>query len=125
VPSRNVADVVRSARFSFGDEDQLQAGIADALINAGYAVAREVRLNARDRIDLLVHGGIGIEVKIAGPASAVRRQLARYAEHESIQELILVTRSAASRASTSSSPPTSRSRPAGCCSPTISGSARR
>lgn len=91
---RSVTDVVRTARFSFGDEDALQAGIADALINAGYAVAREVRLTARDRIDLLVHGGIGIEVKIAGSASAARRQLARYAEHESIKELILVTRSA-------------------------------
>lgn len=91
---RSVADVVRAARFAFSDEDTLQAGIAEALRDAGFTVAREVRLNARDRIDLLVAGGIGIEVKIAGPATRVIAQLRRYADHESIRELILVTRCA-------------------------------
>lgn len=91
----SVADVVRSARFSFGDEDALQAGIAKALVAAGYrGVVREYRLAGRDRIDLFITGGIGIEVKIAGPATSVQRQLGRYAEHPSIKALILVTRCA-------------------------------
>lgn len=82
--------VLRCARLSYANEDELQAGLAAALTEAGYEVQREVRLTPRDRIDLLV-GDVGIEVKIAGDYARVNRQLERYAASDQVASLILVT----------------------------------
>lgn len=78
------------ARFLWSAEDELQRGLAAALEAAGHEVEREVRLNPRDRIDLLVDR-IGIEVKIAGARRDVQRQLRRYLTSDLLDELILVT----------------------------------
>jgi hypothetical protein len=64
--------------------------LGDVLSEAGFDVAREVRLNARDRIDFLV-GRVGVEVKVAGATAAVERQLRRYAASDLVDELVLVT----------------------------------
>jgi hypothetical protein len=85
-----VDQLLRSHRFRYTDEDQLQEGIAAVLEQAGLEPQREVRLGARDRIDIVV-GGIGIEVKVAGSVAATFEQLQRYAEHDEIEALILVT----------------------------------
>ena len=87
------ADVVSALadfEFHYSDEDMLQEGIAAALTARGFEVCREVRLNSRDRIDLVVER-IGIEVKIAGGAPSVRRQCDRYLKSEAIDEVILVS----------------------------------
>jgi hypothetical protein len=85
-----VRSIVDAHRFRYTNEDELQEGLALALTRAGHQVEREVRLNDRDRIDLLV-GTAGIEVKIAGQPGRVVEQLRRYAEHDRISELVLVT----------------------------------
>lgn len=90
VTAEELVTVLRAHRFRHATEDELQEGIAAALISGGFEVEREVRLGARERIDVLV-GTVGIEVKIAGDGRAVERQLARYAEHACIDELVLVT----------------------------------
>lgn len=92
----DVLDVIRGARFLWASEDDLQRGLADALEQAGFRVEREVRLNARDRIDLLVDG-VGIEVKITGAWRDVERQLRRYLESTVLNELVLVTAKALHR----------------------------
>jgi hypothetical protein len=86
-----VAAAIRRRQFPFGDEDQLQEGIAAALTEDGFDVEREVRLGARDRIDLLV-GRVGVEIKIDGASARVLSQLRRYARHDAVDELVLVTR---------------------------------
>jgi hypothetical protein len=85
-----VADLVRGFRFHYGDEDQLQEGLASALQSRGLEVQREVRLTARDRIDLLVER-VGVEVKVAGRPDGVVRQLRRYAASDQVDGLVLVT----------------------------------
>jgi hypothetical protein len=85
----DVAAAIRSFNFRYGDEDQLQAGLAEALTGAGYDVQREVRLSATDRIDLLIDR-VGVEVKVAGSSARVARQLTRYAKHD-LAGLVLVT----------------------------------
>lgn len=97
VTGADVAAAITLAHFVYRAEDQLQEGIAAALTAAGMPVTREVRLTARDRVDLLT-GRVGVEVKVAGAADAVLRQLQRYATSDRIDELVLVTTRAHHRA---------------------------
>lgn len=85
----SVAEAIRRFDFHYGDEDQLQRGLASALSSAGFEVEREVRLGRGERIDLLVDL-IGVEVKVKGSSAQVGRQLVRYARHD-LDGLVLVT----------------------------------
>lgn len=71
-------------------EKSLQAKIGQMLGDAGIAFEAEVRLSPHDRIDFLIEN-IGIEVKIKGAARDFLRQLTRYAAHQQVQSLILLT----------------------------------
>lgn len=93
----DVAAAICRHSFRYASEDELQAGVAGVLAAAGFAVEREVRLSLRDRIDLLVDGCVGVEVKIAGIPSSVERQMRRYAESDRLTGLVLVTNRARHR----------------------------
>ena len=88
-----VSALLRRHRYVYASEDQLQQQLADVLAAAGLRVHREVRLTEHERIDLMV-GDVGIEVKVKGQRTPLR-QLGRYAEHPSVQGLLLVTTRAA------------------------------
>lgn len=88
-----VATLIRSHRYSYASEVELHEQLERVLVTAGVPVVREVRLTERDRIDLMA-GDVGIEVKVKGQRSPLR-QLGRYAEHPSVQGLLLVTTRAA------------------------------
>lgn len=85
-----VLAVIRGHRYSYTNEDELQEAIAAALAVEELEPEREVRLGPHERIDILV-GAIGIEVKVASSAAAVLEQLQRYAAHDRIEALVLVT----------------------------------
>ncbi len=85
-----ITAAVRGYRYSYSDEHELQAGLADALTAAGLVFEREVALGPRDRIDFVVDR-VGIEVKIDGAPAVVLRQLLRYAHSDRVDHLILVT----------------------------------
>jgi hypothetical protein len=78
-------------RYASGDEASFQRGVDQALFASPFNFEREVALGPRARIDFLVAGGIGVELKIDGATASVSRQLARYARHGRIRGLILVT----------------------------------
>lgn len=82
--------LLRSTRLPAGPEKDVQAAIEAAFISADIAYRREVRLNAGDIIDFVVEGA-GIEVKIKGAPRAILRQLERYAAHDDIGALVLVS----------------------------------
>lgn len=86
----SVVGILDTTRFVWTTERELQDGIALALEAEGLDVETEVRVDARNRLDLKV-GGVGIEVKIGGTWRTVRRQLERYAALESLDALVLVT----------------------------------
>ncbi|MGH4017865.1 MAG: hypothetical protein ACRDT0_01200 [Pseudonocardiaceae bacterium] len=92
-----VVAAIASHRFCYRAETQLQHGIAAALAAAGLPVRREVALSRTDRVDILVET-VAVEVKVAGSATTVLRQLQRYAAHDLVCELVLVTTRAAHRA---------------------------
>lgn len=101
-----IADCVDHHAFHHPTEDDLQAGIADALRQAGLTTDREVRLSDHDRIDLLVDR-VGIEVKTNGSATAAYRQCQRYAHSARLSALVLIT----TRAAHTNLPPTVGGKP--------------
>lgn len=94
--ARAVADAIGGYRYHHADEDGLQAGVAAAITAAGLPAEREVRLSPEDRLDVLT-GGVAVEVKTAGTTDNVLRQLQRYAQHDRITALLLVTTKARHR----------------------------
>lgn len=88
--AQTLCEKLSSTKFNFSNELELQSGIEELLKSLIVDYQKEVILTPKDRIDFLV-GKIGIEVKVDGAANAVIRQLWRYAQQETIDELILVT----------------------------------
>lgn len=78
--------------FAYSNEDDLQRGIVQVLDGLGEPYEREHRLSKEDRIDFYFPvKKVGVEVKIDHPLSALTRQLMRYAQHEAIDGLLLVS----------------------------------
>jgi hypothetical protein len=85
-----IVALLEAHRFRAPSEADLQRGIGQVLDRAGVWFAREVRLNARDRIDFMI-GDVGIECKVDGSLPDLIRQIDRYALHERIGALVVVT----------------------------------
>lgn len=85
-----ICHLLTSHRIASGTEDVMQWQIFQ-LLSPTVECEREVRLSARDRIDILTACGIGIECKIKGSPASVMSQLLRYAESDRVKSLILVT----------------------------------
>lgn len=84
-------------RLSLHDEKATHADIALTFAEAGIVYEREKRLAVGDIIDFfLPDGGVGIEVKLRQSKTQIFRQLERYAEHEAITALVLVSATAMS-----------------------------
>ena len=88
-----LAQILSGARLIFHSEAELQQHLASLLAKSGFVFVREHALSRRDRIDFLVEPGVGLEVKLGGPPAPIVAQLARYAVHTDIAELVLVTTS--------------------------------
>lgn len=82
---------LRCQRYRVGQELWLQDDIETSLQKMQIAFEREARLAPGERIDFLVAGGIGIEAKTRCPPRQIFRQLERYAGHDAITSLILIT----------------------------------
>lgn len=83
--------ILRSTRFRWNSERDLQNGIHQVLCNLMIEFAPEHILDENNRIDFLLSNGLGIEVKIAGGRPAVFAQLQRYAGFPEVTSLVLVT----------------------------------
>ena len=85
--------VLERNRYSLNTEKQLQSEIMTSFMQERMKVSREYRLDNNNIVDFYVNG-TAIEVKIKGSARDIYKQLERYAEFESVTELILVTNKA-------------------------------
>ena len=73
------------------DEYQLQNMVAEALRTNGLEFKKEYRLGVRNRIDFLVDGGIGVEIKKGKPPKmSTLAQVNRYADHNLVTGIILI-----------------------------------
>lgn len=74
-----------------GMEYDLQADIAAQFDKDGVTYSKEHKLGPHNRVDFLIAGGIGVEVKKGKPNSRqVMAQVERYAQFPQITALVLV-----------------------------------
>ncbi len=85
-----IASTLQRLRIPLSNEKAAQDAIERAFKDAGLPCEREVRLSPGDIVDFMV-GTIAVEVKIYGQRREIFRQLTRYAQHERVKELLLVT----------------------------------
>lgn len=91
--AHDVVTALCSGRFDLSDEKACQAEIDTWLRDRlpDVEIQREHRLSSRDIPDFFI-AGVVVEVKMntARPAS-ILRQLERYADHDQVQAIVLVT----------------------------------
>lgn len=81
---------LRAHGYRFACEKDLQAGVERVLQQASWTYVREHQLTSRDRPDFFLNS-IALELKIKGSLTEVTRQLHRYAQHPSVEAIILMT----------------------------------
>lgn len=95
----DLPSILASYDFNFTCEAELQQAISEIFDLEGIPFMREVELSKEDRIDFLIPDGLGdlyrsgagVEIKTRFGNNDVLRQLHRYAGHDRISELFLVT----------------------------------
>lgn len=87
---QRIKDFIASHRFPLTDEKETQAKMEEALIAAGIPFEREVRLSDEDTVDFMIDS-VAVEVKLKGSPTAIYRQLERYARHDCVAAVLLVT----------------------------------
>jgi hypothetical protein len=90
VDAQTVAEAIGRFRISYANERDLQQALVLVFAEAGIPAEAEVVLGPGCRIDFLVDR-TGVEVKVDGSPAEVRRQVDRYLEFDTLDELLLVT----------------------------------
>ena len=90
-----IGEALARTRIDLSSEKAAQAAIAEMLAGAGLAAEREFILAPGERPDFfLPESGLAIEVKIRAPKMAIFRQLRRYAAHDRVRGLLLLSNTA-------------------------------
>lgn len=88
---RRVVEAIGRRRFRFTVERELQDGIEQVLRQEfGEEVQREHAIGVHDRPDFMV-GAVAVEVKIRSSLHDLLRQVGRYAEHDGVGGVVVVT----------------------------------
>lgn len=81
---------IKAIRLDLSTEKNAQGSLEKNLLSLGYDFQREYRLSESDIPDFMI-GSICIELKIKGSAKEIYRQLERYAMHDQVEIIILMT----------------------------------
>lgn len=87
-----LARVIHNARgrLLFGTEAQLQQACAELFAAERFDAAAQQQLGPGERPDFMI-GGLAVELKVKGTADALTRQLRRYAAHDEVRGIVVVT----------------------------------
>lgn len=94
IDARLVAGFLRQARYRMGAEALLHDDVERHLKAGAIPYEREHRLGPGERLDFLIANRVAVELKIRAQRKAIYRQLERYAQHDIVYGLVLVTASA-------------------------------
>jgi len=90
--TKSLVRLIQQQRLDLSTEKRMQAELAEVMQSNGILFEREKILSAKDIPDFLVSDGIVIECKVRGARKMdVYKQLCRYAEHSSVNALILAS----------------------------------
>ena len=78
-------------RITFKDEKALQSDLARLFVEHSIKFDREVRLDDENIVDFMLEEGLAVECKIKGGTTKLIRQLARYASHEKVKSILVIT----------------------------------
>ena len=81
---------MRGIRFPLKNEKELQSALSDRFTSVGLEHQREVGLSSSDIVDFMF-GDIAAEVKTQGSKIAIYRQLERYAQHDRVAAIVLIS----------------------------------
>jgi hypothetical protein len=85
-----LCSVLGGIRMPLHDEKAAQAALADELERLEVPFEREVRLSSADIVDFMIDG-VAVELKLKGSRSAHIRQCNRYALHDAVSAVVLLT----------------------------------
>lgn len=88
--ARLIKNACEQSCINISTENSAHLALADVLRARGLEVRTEVRLNEKDRIDIMV-GTVGVEVKTKGQRREIYNQLKRYAACPEVEALVLAT----------------------------------
>jgi hypothetical protein len=91
-----LCQAIAAGRLRYTTEAQLQQALADLFADAGIDADGQVRLGVHERPDFMA-GGVAVELKVKGTLGDLTRQLGRYAAHDQVTAVIVVTRCARHR----------------------------
>lgn len=82
---------IHLSRFDLSNEKSTQAEIGKMFVTENIPFVAEYAFNSEDIVDFLVAGCIAVEVKIKGQRRSFYRQLERYAQHDIVSSIVLLT----------------------------------
>ncbi|PZO72649.1 MAG: hypothetical protein DI629_20670 [Mesorhizobium amorphae] len=82
---------LKAFRIPVTTEAEAQRGVEAALARGGIGFEPQVILGPGERPDALTDDGVAIEIKVKGTRPAIMRQLTRYAAHDRVRALLLVS----------------------------------
>jgi len=91
VTPRDLAVLLGSFSYPLGHETLLQEAVEKVLTDEKVPFKREFVLSPGSRVDFFVDEHIALELKIKMSARHVFRQLERYATHDQVDSLVLMT----------------------------------
>ena len=86
-----LAQAMGGYRYRYANEAQLHDRLADVLLEQRVDFERERILDAKNRLDFWIEGGIVLEVKVDGSLSQALRQIDRYAALDDVAAVLLAT----------------------------------
>jgi hypothetical protein len=89
--AKELIELLGRFRFTAPSEAELQRSVENVLVGARVAFEREAILTPQERIDFLIEGGVGLELKIGGSVIAIARQVQRYCRIEKVSEVVLAS----------------------------------
>lgn len=87
-------EFLSSLRLDAAQEKRAQLQLDEALEKAGWSYEREHRLSSRDIVDFFVDVDgqkVALELKTRAQRKRIYRQVERYAQHETVAAVILLT----------------------------------
>ena len=85
-----LSTTIQEANIRTARESEMQTDVQEVLESLFEDVSREHRFDGRDRVDFFVDG-IAIECKVNGTWTKVFEQLQRYASHDEVKSVVLIT----------------------------------